>query len=365
MSDVTTERSYTKRTLVVASHAIEQAALAAAEDGPLVVIALFQRMPYFERERAVYERIAQRAAVTVVGVVDDRAPELAAGAYPVLLDDKEDLAREWTVVVLTPRFGALLVAHDQEQIDGTADTIEAGRLFEGRVDYRRDSALHEVLRLRTRLADRLPARAVASLDAVVARVRELPATPGEARTDAVLQALLAQAGRDNARLNELRRETGTARAAADGGPLTSPEETHRWSGGSGVTAPGVLAVALLAVRVGDPTGSVGAVGRTAARHDEAVINLLVSRLRPEDRATRVAPGEFLLFLPAVSYDDAVAFAYRIGADFADASQRNAFLSPAVNVALTVTRRRPLPVDEIREALQWAVTEGLPVATLDG
>ncbi|GAB2569122.1 hypothetical protein Aab01nite_08060 [Paractinoplanes abujensis] len=365
MPDVAVDRLYTKRTLVVASHAIEQAALAAAEDGPLVVIALFQRMPYFDRERAVYERIAGLAAVTVVGVVADQPPELPARAHPVLLDDKEELAREWTVVVLTPRFGALLVAHDQEQIDGTAGTIESGRLFSGRVDHRRDAALHEVLRLRTQLADRLPAGAVSALDAVVARVRELPATPGEARTDALLRALLAQSARDNDRLNARRLQARTARPGAGDDPLTSPQETQRWSGGSGVTAPGVLAVALLAVRIGNPTGTAGTVGRTAARHDETVINLLVSRLRPADRASRVGQGEFLLYLPALTYDEAVAFAYRIGADFAEASQRNAFLSAAVHVALTVTRHRPLPVDKVREALQWAVTEGVPVATIDG
>ncbi len=36
---------YTKRTRVTVSHAIERAALAAAEDGPMVVVALFQRLP--------------------------------------------------------------------------------------------------------------------------------------------------------------------------------------------------------------------------------------------------------------------------------------------------------------------------------
>jgi hypothetical protein len=82
----------TKSTLVTVSHAIEQAALAVAEDGPMVVIALFQRLPYFEREREVYERIAKLAAVTVIGVVADRPPELPEGPYPVLLDESEPLA---------------------------------------------------------------------------------------------------------------------------------------------------------------------------------------------------------------------------------------------------------------------------------
>ncbi len=69
MPDATAVQRLTKRTLVTISHAIERSALAAAEDGPMVVIALFQRLPYFERERRVYERIAGRAAATVVGLV--------------------------------------------------------------------------------------------------------------------------------------------------------------------------------------------------------------------------------------------------------------------------------------------------------
>ncbi|MEU5940464.1 DICT sensory domain-containing protein [Micromonospora sp. NPDC047548] len=91
----------TKRNLVTVSHAIEQAALATAEDGPLVVIALFQRLPYFARERARYERIATGAAVTVVGLVGEPPSGLPAGAYGVALDEAGELAREWTVVALT------------------------------------------------------------------------------------------------------------------------------------------------------------------------------------------------------------------------------------------------------------------------
>lgn len=69
MLDATAVQRLTKRTLVTISHALEQAALAATEDGPMVVLALFQRLPYFERERQVYQRIASRAAATVVGLV--------------------------------------------------------------------------------------------------------------------------------------------------------------------------------------------------------------------------------------------------------------------------------------------------------
>ncbi|MCY1136462.1 histidine kinase [Actinoplanes sp. Pm04-4] len=368
MSDAPAVRRLTKRTLVTISHALERAALAAAEDGPMVVFALFQRLPYFERERAVYERIAGRAAVTVVGLVAEQTPDTPAGAHPVLLDEKEELAREWTVVVLTPRFGGMLVAHDLEEFQAGSATLESGRVFEARAAFRRDDALHEVLRLRRQLGDRLPPAALSAVDAAVGRVREIPATPGESRTDAALHLFAARAEHDHTRLR-----TGAQPARPDEGrddagdtDLAGRAGVRRWAGTSGVTASGVLPVALLAVRVTHaPAGQDGPIGRTATRQQQAAIELVVARLRPADRATKAGPDDFLLYLPALGHDDAVAFAYGLVADFEAAHARSAFLSATVTVALTVTRRRPLPEDRLREALDWAVAQNAPVVTLDG
>jgi hypothetical protein len=357
----------TKRTLVTVSHALEQAALAAAEDGPMVVFALFQRLPYFERERPVYERIASRAAATVVGLVADQAPGMPAGVHPVLLDEKEELAREWTVVVLTPRFGAVLVAHDLEEFGAGATTLESGRLFEGRSGLRRDDALHEVLRLRSRLADRLSPTALSAVDAVIGRVRDLPATPGESRADAALRLFTARAEQDHTRLRTGSHRPGkaTGREVAGDTDLAGEPGVRRWAGAAGVTASGVLPVAVLAVRITHAAGHDGPIGRTAIRQQQTAIELLVRRLRPEDRASKTGENDFLLFLPTLGHDDAVGLAHGLIADFAAAEARSAFLSVTVTVALTVTRRRPLPEAELRQALEWAITQKAPVVTIDG
>lgn len=366
--DTTAVQRLTKKTLVTISHALEEAALAAAEDGPLVVFALFQRLPYFERERQVYERIAARAAATVVGLVAAQTPVMPAGTFPVLLDEKEDLAREWTVVVLTPRFGAVLVAQDLEEFQAGAATLESGRLFDGRSSFRRDEALHEALRLRTRLADRLSPAALSAVDAVVERVRDLPATPGESRADAALRLLAAQAERDHTRLR-----AGAQRAAKPVPPdaagdddLTGEPGVRRWAGSAGVTSSGVLPVAVLAVRISHAAGgSDGPVGRTATRQQQAAVELLVSRLRPGDRAVKTGPADFTLYLPNLGVDDAVTFAFGLVAEFAAAEARSAFLSATVTVAVTVTRRRPLPEEELRRAVEWAVAQNTAVVTIDG
>ena len=356
----------TKRTLVTVSHAIERAALAAAEDGPMVVVAMFQRLPYFERERQVYADIASSAAATVIGLVADEMPQAPADSQMVLLDDKDELAREWTVVVLTPRFGAMLVAYDLEQFQPGAATLESGRVFEARTAFRRDDALHEVLRLRQQLGDRLPPTTRSAIDAVVQRVRHLPATPGESRADAALRLFTTRAERDHERLRSHTARTEPAPEPETPGDtdLTGAPGMLRWTGATGITASGVLPVAVVAVRVTHAAGAPeGRIGRTTTRQHQAAVELLVSRLRQGDRAVKIGPDDFMLLLPALDHDDAVRFAYELVAAFSEAEARSAFLSARVTVALTVTRRRPLPGEDLRQALDWAVTENTPVVTI--
>ncbi|MFI7436258.1 DICT sensory domain-containing protein [Micromonospora haikouensis] len=353
----------TKRSLVAVSHAIESAALATAEDGPLVVIALFQRMPYFDRERAVYERIAATAAATVVGVVGQRPEALPAGACGVALDETEDLAREWSVVALTPRFGAVLVAHDRAEVEPAA-TLESGRLFDGRWGFRRDEALHEVVRLRDRLADRLPGAVRLAVEETLARVRDLPATPGEARGEAALRLMFSRAERAARAHRPGGRDRGTGATLAEPAPLLDEPGMRRWAGADGVTASGTLPVALVGVRVDEPAGAPERFGRrSAAREAQAVIGAVTAPLRPVDRAVRLSDQEYLLILPALTEEQAVAVAGQVHEAVAGLARSYPFVAFAVHAAVTVTSRRPLPVGDVRHAVGWAAREGVPVARL--
>ncbi|MDZ5442942.1 DICT sensory domain-containing protein [Micromonospora sp. 4G57] len=350
----TPQRS-TKRSLVAVSHAIERAALATAEDGPLVVFALFQRRPYFARERAVYERIAASAAVTVVGMVGPPPPELPAGAYGVMLDEAEELAREWTVVALTPRFGATLVAYDRGEV-APAVSLEAGRLFEGHWGFRRDEALHEVIRLRARLADRLPESARSRLDEVVARVRDIPAGPGESRAEAAIRMLAARGERAH--------PPRQAEPVDTPAGLLDEPGLRRWTGMDGVTASGTLPVALVGVRVDEPAGAPERFGRrSAARETQAVLAAVTGVLRPVDRAIRLADNEYLLMLPALHEQGALDVAGQVHEAVGGLARSYPFVAFGVHAAVTVTDRRPLPVADVRHAVEWAAREGVPVATL--
>ncbi|RGC67543.1 hypothetical protein C5N14_17340 [Micromonospora sp. MW-13] len=359
----------TKRSLVAVSHAIESAALATTEDRPLVLVALFQRMPYFDRERAVYEQIAASGAVTVVGVVGQRPTGLPDGVHGVALEETEDLAREWSVVALTPRFGAALVAYDRAEVEPAA-TLESGRLFDGRWGFRRDEALHEVLRLRDRLADRLPGAARAAVDDVLARVRDLPATPGEARGEAALRLMFSRAGRPararwTAGSGPGDRSRGTGVGAAEGvAPLLDESGMRRWTGADGITASGTLPVALIGVRVDEPAGAPERFGRrSAAREAQAVIGAVTAPLRPVDRAVRLSDQEYLLILPALTEEQAVTVAGQLHEAVGGLARSYPFVAFAVHAAVTVTARRPLPVADVRHAVGWAAREGVPVARL--
>ncbi|WP_089154186.1 DICT sensory domain-containing protein [Micromonospora sp. NBS 11-29] len=345
-----TPERFTKRSLVAVSHAIERAALAEAEDGPLVVFALFQRLPYFAREREVYRQIAGRASATVVGMVGGPPADLPDRVYPVMLDEAEELAREWSVVALTPRFGAALVAYDQGEV-APAPTLEGGRLFTGRWGFRRDEALHEVSRLRKQLAERLPGPARAALDEAVARVRDIPAGPGEPRAEAALR-LLARRGDRSARPVE----------SSDG--ILDEPGLRRWAGVDGVTASGTLPVALVGLRVDEPAGSPERFGRrSAAREGQAVLAAVTGVLRPVDRAVRVADNEFQLVLPALGETEALAVVGRLHEAISKLARSYPFVAYTVHAAVAVTARRPLPTADLRAAVQWAVRKGVPVAGL--
>ena len=167
----------TKRSLVAVSHAIERAVLAAPRAEPTIVLALFQRMEYFERERATYERIARTGARVAIGFCDGPEHPLPDGVACVVLDPAESLVNEWSVVAVTPEAGAFLVATDQHGIEPGAPSLEAGRRFRSRWGFSRVQATVELARLRLVLGERLPDDMVRTIDRLVGETMSAGADP--------------------------------------------------------------------------------------------------------------------------------------------------------------------------------------------
>ncbi|WP_086821066.1 DICT sensory domain-containing protein [Allokutzneria sp. NRRL B-24872] len=347
----------TKRALVLASHAVERAALASGGQD-MLVMAMFQRLPYFERERRVYTELAALASCTVVGLVDRVRPDLPHGVTPVLLRESEELAREWSVVVLSPTFGAAVVAHDLERVEARASSLESARLFEGRWGMRRDEAYAEAVRLRDALGDRLPPSARAGLDRVLRGVVEQPASEVELRVEAVVRHLLGRLERTRTNYLDLREKVDADRGFGRD-PWTGLHSAGTLAPWLGLSAPDTLPLGLALVRVPDLVGMEAQRGARTAMHTENnIADVLRREQRRQDRAFRLSKTEFLLVQPGVSEPALTAsgrrLADRIGSALADSYP---FVGVTAEVATVISTSRPLPLDQLRASLAENVPPG--------
>ncbi len=354
----------TKRLLVTISHAIEQFAVGSARaDEPVVVIAMFQKLSYFEREVEMYRRIAARASVTVIGLVEDLPPALPAGISHVLLSADEELATEWSVTVLTPHSGATVVALDTESVDPDTVSLEGGRLFAGRWSFRREDAYQEAMRLRTTLAGRLPEAESRRLDDTLRRLVSGRGWLDEARPEAALTHLLGVLdGHDRARgrlRNQLDRQLDERHERDARSGLPTGRYLSRWLSGSG---DGTLPLGLMLMRFHELDG-IGQ--RYGQRAESAAIRTIGSSLAqlatPTDRVVHLAPSDFLLLAPSQDPHTLLARHAEVAAVLAENETRFPFVPLPNSAAVTVTRRRPLPLPTLVDTVHRPGRHGAPGA----
>lgn len=340
--------TFGKRVLVELSHAIERFALAAEPGAPLLVIALFQRLSYFEREVSVYTDIAARSSVTLVGLVGDVPPQLPAGVRQVLLDEGDELAREWSVTVLSPSGGATLVAVDQESVDPHARTLEEGRRFRGHWSFVRADAYREALRLRAQL--RLPAETSEAIDEVLEAVLAVPEPRQQDRWNVPLRFLAERVDAAGRERDELQARLDTAVAHLDDVAerdartgLHTEKFLSRWTAGLGAGLP----VGLVLVRVPGVAALRAKYGlRAEVAALQAVHGCVQELITPADRVVRLGAEDFLVVLPSWTEGDVLALCDRVCARVSALDQQYPFVAlPAVAVA-TVSREQPLPVDRL-------------------
>jgi GGDEF domain-containing protein len=338
--------TFTKPLLVELSHTLERLALAADEGDPTVLVAMFQRFAYFEREAAVYGEIAARGVLTIVGVVDDVPERMPPGVRHVLLAPEDDLIKEWSVTVLGPRGGATLVAADLEALEPDSPTLERGRTFRAGWSFRREEARQQVVRLRRKLP--LDASTTAAVDAVLRAVAAVSDTVGEAPWEEALQFL---AGRMDVALRD-RAATAAALAAA---LETSQRDPHtgfyndaflaRWLADS---PGGSLPVGLVLLQL---PGLDALRARFGRRAEFAVRHGLAQGLRevtrPVDRVVTPGPEDFLVLLPGAGPDDVLRICNEVCRIAASLNEAYPFVTLLAKVAGTVTRERPLPIDRLR------------------
>jgi diguanylate cyclase (GGDEF)-like protein len=349
----------TKRSLITVSHAIERAAVAsvATRDEPVVLVAMFQRPLFFDRERASYRELARTTTLTVVGVVDDR-PDVPPGTEGIALTPDEPLAAEWSVVMLTPRAGAVLVATDREDVVPGEATIEKGRVFDGWFSFQRGHAQSELARLMRACGPRLSRHAHVVLGEVLDEANSRLSNPAEDRTDAAVRLLVDRLEGANRRVRSL--EANLDRAGMTGGVdvLTGLRDRawlQRYLGPSAGSAAGTLSLALVRLDIDGLDRLNRWAGRSVGDDLLRHVAMLIQRpLREVDQAVRLQDDDFLLVLPNVSPDQADRLARRLCGEIA---ALRTYATPeggvSATAAVAVTRDRPLPLDSLEEALRGA------------
>lgn len=352
-----------KRLLVHLSHSIERAVMSGPRDDPTVVVALFQQLRFFDREREVYARMAQAGMHVVVAFADGGVHDVPDGVHLVVLDPDEPLASEWSVVALGPGAGAFLVATDQYARD-PRERGEAGRVFLGRWGYARAQAGTELARLRFALGDRLPASVRRTVDELLGSSMPTGGDPaasagttGEAWATTSLNHMIDRLLSARAGTRELRSQladaqrAAAARAAAAVDPasgLPTAEALDRFAGPAG---PETLPVG---VALFDLPGLDGSVvhddDRAAWFAAHQVAAAMTQPLGPVDAALRLSEREFALVVPGASDRHLAGLCDRVGERLALASQGWPGIALAGRVAFAVTATRPLPLADLREAL---------------
>lgn len=359
-----------KRLLVALSHSLERAVMSGPIDAPTVVVALFQRLAFFDRERAVYERMAAAGVTVVVAYVADAPHEPPRGVHTVLLHPEEPLTDEWSVVAVGPRAGAFLVATDQHRFDASEREPESARQFTGRWGYSFTQAAAELARLRFALGDRLPPPLRRAVDLLLAQSMPAggaPATsagsPGEMWATASLYHMLDDMLTSRAGHQELREQLADAHAAAAArtaaavdpeSGLTAPDFLQRWAAPTdAATVPLGLALFDIGGLADDAVRSDPRASYHAAHHVAAA---LTQPLGPVDAAVRLSTRAFLVVVPGASDRHLGTVCDQIGEQLELASHGYPDVSLRARTATMVTRVRPLPVRDLQEALARVGTE---------
>ena len=342
----------TKRLLIDVSHSIEQYALAGGPDEPTLVIAMFQRLSYFMREVEVYRQIAERGAITIVGIAEDYPPSLPTGIAHVLLDPAEPLAGEWSVTVLCPRGGSTLVAIDLETVNPESPTLESGRQFDGGWSFLREHAYYEALRLRDELRDRLHPETMEDIDEVLRATTRAPGRRDENRTNASMHLLTRRLAVELNTAAEVQHrwekvsDLWEDRDSRTG--LRTGSFMQRWLAGA---ATGTLPMGLLLLRV----HNLDEVRRDLGDGAElAALRLIGERLQAQldgaDRAVVLSETDFLLLLPSRGEAEIERIYRSLLNDFENATNRFPYVPLHASAVGTVTRLRPLPLPSLVQAL---------------
>ncbi|HSL59763.1 MAG TPA: diguanylate cyclase [Acidimicrobiales bacterium] len=345
-SGTTSRRVASKRTLSVVSRTVESMAPTVGDDA--VLIGLFQRGAYFAPVAERYRRLAATgAAVMAAYAGPGPRPD---GVEVVDLHPEEPLAAQWCVVLLTPGASASLVAIDLESLDPDEHELELGRRFDARWGFDRHVAAGEARRLAQEMGSRMQPATVARIRSAAAAADAAPLSVAEVSLAAALQIVSERVDALDRQVDSLRRGFEPQRTTHD--PLTGLANRgflDAWLGGPPTTDLPTPPIGLALVdldgfrEVNDTLGHV-----VGDRLLTAVADVLRAELRQGDVAVRWGADEFVVLIPGLDLDGVDAVGRRLIEAIATVNVHGRAAS--ASVAVTVARRRPLPLAELRDEL---------------
>jgi diguanylate cyclase (GGDEF)-like protein len=345
----------TKRTLASLSFAVERVAHDVGSDA--VVIALFQRGAYFAPRAAAYVALADLGIPVIVMYAGEG--EVAPGVVQVPLDDDDPRAHEWSVIALSPTFGAYVIGTDLDELDPAGRTMEDRRRFRASWGFDRAGAAVHARRLLAESRDSIPSDLADRVDAAIAAATVLPTTAAEVALGRAALCLVASLDDTSVELDDasarLDRETQHATRDQLTG-LTNREGLERWLGGTalhGVDMPliGVVMIDLDGFKaVNDTHGH-----DTGDQLLQAVAGALTSCTRPGDLVTRLGGDEFVVLCPGAEGEQLNDIASCMVAAVAGTSIGDAKVGASVGTQSC--RYRPLPMAATDAAMYAAKRAG--------
>ncbi len=359
-----------KRTLILVSHAMERAfstrpSTDAAHPG--LVISLFQRREYFDKEASRYAALAAAGHTVVVGLSGSVA-DLPSGVHGVSFPEDDPRARLWGLHLVGPHYATSLVASDRSGVAPGELTLEASRLFDARWTFQRHQALRDARDqlelIRASLPPDVQEAALGSLAACEASV----VCDAEARVSAAADHLSQSLDAGQRRLTSLRTELAATTSKAEQDPLTGLANRHyleRFLGGD--DRPADLLTMLVDVddlkAINDTWGH--AAGDAALT---AIAKALMDYSRPNDVVVRWGGDEFLVLVPSAGHTGGPA-ALAMGERLAVAVRGTRPAAPWAHMRLSVSigvcpsRRTALPLADLDAALRQLKSAGKGHAAL--
>ena len=355
VSDSAVSRVANKRTLVKVSLTLERIALASAYEA--TVVSLFQRAEYFDRMISTYRALADAGATVITAYAGEHRDIPSVTHIP--LDVDEPLADEWDLIVLTPTFGAFVVAHDLDQFDTTQSRLEDGRTFAASWGFDRLGTAEQLARLSDELGPRMSPYVAGQLAAALMHAHKAPVSPAErafGRAALKLTDELDAAHRQLASVRaRLERETTTATCDPLTG-LSNREGLSRWMGGPDLDGVDTLTIGIVMIdldhfkQVNDVYGH--SMGDEVLRN---VADALRHASRPGDFITRWGGDEFVVACPGADGPALTGLAQNLISAVGAVAVRG--VSVGASAGTNSCRRRPLAIDEADAAMFVAKKAG--------